>query len=402
MIVDYIESSDITLEVSVDGGDLVVRAKANRKRVKVGESVTFEAGVFQGPPSATYSFEWDFGDPSGPVTGKRVPYRPELAGVLFAQVAVRNLDPGCTIRCNGTDQVEVEVGEAPEQPEATDRRWRQRHARRRGLVGRQRRRRTGGGAGGGGGAGTNPGGEETESPEPAEEAKPEPKPEPKPPPPPPAKPFGMTISGVLINDTGTTARKLPAGQARRRRRGRPRGAGRRHPRLVPDGAWAGCSRWPSCGSGRFASAETSNCASHDRCHRHGGAALRARQRAAHPRLRRGDRRARVRPLRPRRVLRRAQPAPPARPPRARAGGATSARQALAVNDPAAAQLALMPLASSAQMADTLVTLVDGHDEPGIHDRRAKALADFDLSRCASSNAAACSCASAPRSASWAP
>jgi biopolymer transport protein ExbB/TolQ len=58
--------------------------------------------------------------------------------------------------------------------------------------------------------------------------------------------------------------------------------------------------------------------------------------------------------------------------------AASARQALSVNDAAAAQMALMPLASSAQMADTLATLVDGHDQPGIQDRRAKALADFDL------------------------
>ena len=58
--------------------------------------------------------------------------------------------------------------------------------------------------------------------------------------------------------------------------------------------------------------------------------------------------------------------------------AAGARQALSVDDPAAAQLALMPLASSAQMADTLVSLVDGHNEPGIQDRRAKALADFDL------------------------
>jgi len=59
--------------------------------------------------------------------------------------------------------------------------------------------------------------------------------------------------------------------------------------------------------------------------------------------------------------------------------AASARQALKVNDTPAAQQALLPLASSAQMADTLVTLVDRHDQPGIHDRRAKALADFDLS-----------------------
>ncbi|MDP1849091.1 MAG: MotA/TolQ/ExbB proton channel family protein [Solirubrobacteraceae bacterium] len=58
--------------------------------------------------------------------------------------------------------------------------------------------------------------------------------------------------------------------------------------------------------------------------------------------------------------------------------ATSARQALAMNDTPSAQQALMPLASSAQMADTLATLVEGHDKPGVDDRRAKALADFDL------------------------
>ena len=58
--------------------------------------------------------------------------------------------------------------------------------------------------------------------------------------------------------------------------------------------------------------------------------------------------------------------------------ATSARQALAMNDTPSAQQALMPLASSAQMADTLATLVEGHDQPGVEDRRAKALADFDL------------------------
>lgn len=55
-----------------------------------------------------------------------------------------------------------------------------------------------------------------------------------------------------------------------------------------------------------------------------------------------------------------------------------ARQALAANDASAAQQALLPLASSAQMADTLVNLVAAHDEPGLDDRRAKALADFDL------------------------
>jgi biopolymer transport protein ExbB/TolQ len=57
----------------------------------------------------------------------------------------------------------------------------------------------------------------------------------------------------------------------------------------------------------------------------------------------------------------------------------NARQALHANDTVAAQQALMPLASSAQMADTLANLVERHDQPGVDDRRAKALADFDLS-----------------------
>lgn len=58
--------------------------------------------------------------------------------------------------------------------------------------------------------------------------------------------------------------------------------------------------------------------------------------------------------------------------------ATSARWALAANDTPGAQQALMPLASSAHMAETLATLVERHDQPGVQDRRAKALADFDL------------------------
>jgi biopolymer transport protein ExbB/TolQ len=56
----------------------------------------------------------------------------------------------------------------------------------------------------------------------------------------------------------------------------------------------------------------------------------------------------------------------------------SARAALNEGDSASAQRALLPLASSAQMADTLVELVGQHGEVGAADRRAKALADFDL------------------------
>jgi biopolymer transport protein ExbB/TolQ len=56
----------------------------------------------------------------------------------------------------------------------------------------------------------------------------------------------------------------------------------------------------------------------------------------------------------------------------------SARRSLGLGDPPGAEQALLPLASSAQMADTLSELVARHDEPGANDRRAKALADFDL------------------------
>jgi biopolymer transport protein ExbB/TolQ len=57
---------------------------------------------------------------------------------------------------------------------------------------------------------------------------------------------------------------------------------------------------------------------------------------------------------------------------------TSARSALGEGDANSAQRALLPLASSAQMADALVEMVGHHGKPGSADRRAKALADFDL------------------------
>jgi biopolymer transport protein ExbB/TolQ len=57
----------------------------------------------------------------------------------------------------------------------------------------------------------------------------------------------------------------------------------------------------------------------------------------------------------------------------------SARSALGENDAASATRALLPLASSAQMADALIEVVGTQGRPGSTDRRAKALADFDLS-----------------------
>lgn len=210
IVVDYTEDTSVALEVSVDdAGDLALTAKASPTRVKVGEAVTFQAKVRFGVPGVQYSYEWDFGE--GPVAGKSVNYRPKLAGTLFAQVNVRNPDPTCTNRCTGTEQVTVEVGEAPEQPEDTTAGGANGTPGGAGSSGASGGGGSGSGAGGAGGAGTNPGGEDTSAPEPAEQARPEPKPESKPPPPPP-KPFGTTITGVLIDDVGTTARKLPAGE----------------------------------------------------------------------------------------------------------------------------------------------------------------------------------------------
>ncbi len=205
VVTEFIETSDIPLEVSVDGGDLVVKAKASRKKVKVGESVTFEATVSGGKPGVSYSFEWDFGDPSGPVNGKRVSYSPDLPGVLFAQVEVRDPDPGCTLRCGGTEQVQVDVGDTPKEPEDTSAGGANGTPGGAGSAGGTGGGGTGG-SGGGGGAGTATGAADPSAADPAAGAAPEAKP------PPPPKPFGTTISGVLINDTGTTARKLPGGK----------------------------------------------------------------------------------------------------------------------------------------------------------------------------------------------
>jgi biopolymer transport protein ExbB/TolQ len=56
----------------------------------------------------------------------------------------------------------------------------------------------------------------------------------------------------------------------------------------------------------------------------------------------------------------------------------AARQALADGDVPAAARALLPRATSAQMADALTQLVEQHGEPAASDRMAKILADFDL------------------------
>ena len=203
MLVEFTETSDVPLEVSVGGGDLAIRVTRSRKRIKVGESVTFGAKVRFGAPGTTYSYTWDYGE--GPVQGQRVTATAKDPGILFAQVEVRDNDPTCTISCGGTEQIQVEVGDVPEQPESTTAG---------GPNGTPGGGGSSGGTGGGGSGGSGSGsgsGTGTGGADPSAAAKPEPKAEPEPPPPPP-KPFGETISGVLINDTGATLEKLPGGE----------------------------------------------------------------------------------------------------------------------------------------------------------------------------------------------
>lgn len=203
VLAEFTETTDVPLEVSVDGGDLAIRVTRSRKKIKVGESVTFGAKVRFGAPGTTYSYTWDYGE--GPVNGAQVTATAKVPGILFAQVDVRDTDPSCTVRCGGTEQIQVEVGDVPEQPPAPTAGGPNGTAGGAGSSGG-----TGGGgsggSGGGSGSGTGTGGEDSSA-----TAKPAPKPEPKPPPPPP-KPFGETISGVLINDTGATVEKLPGGE----------------------------------------------------------------------------------------------------------------------------------------------------------------------------------------------
>ena len=207
ILAEFIETSDVPLEVSVDGGDLAIQVTRSRKKIKVGESVSLSARIRAGgAPNTSYTYTWEYGE--GPVEGTRVTATPKIPGTLFAQVEVRDNDPTCTIRCGGTETIEVEVGDVPEQPE-------------RPTAGGPGGTTGGGGSSGGtGGGGTGGSGDGTGSgtstssdgdPSTTSKPEPEPKPEPKPPPPPP-KPFGTTISGVLINDTGATVEKLPGGQ----------------------------------------------------------------------------------------------------------------------------------------------------------------------------------------------
>ena len=205
MLAEFTETTDVPLEVSVDGGDLAIKVTASRKKMKVGDTVTFSARIAAGgAPNTTYTYTWEYGE--GPVEGtaghrhRQGPGDPVRAGRgprqrhdLHDPLRRHRADPGRGRR------------RARAAPEPDGGRC-ERHARRRGLVGRDRRRRIRRQR-----QRRRQRHEHGHRRRPDATATPEPKPEPKPPPPPP-KPFGETISGLLINDTGATVEKLPGGK----------------------------------------------------------------------------------------------------------------------------------------------------------------------------------------------
>lgn len=199
------------LQISVNGGDMVVVASVNRSTIEEGENVSLSARVRFAPPGAQLRFEWDFNDGTPPQSGRFVTHTYKAPGQYQARITVRGTSGStgrCATECVGVDDVDITVGEGlpeelptPGTPGGAG-------------TGSGSGAGTGSGAGGSGsgagsGTGTDPSGTE-EEPEPA--VTPVPKPEPKPKPKPqPKKPFGVTISGVLINDIGAAVKNLPRG-----------------------------------------------------------------------------------------------------------------------------------------------------------------------------------------------
>jgi hypothetical protein len=195
------------LQINVNGGDISVTASVDQTRVNVGTTVTFSARVHFAPPGAQLTHHWDFGDGSPLKSGLSVRHVYDVASNYQARVTVRGSagsTPRCATSCAGTDAVDVTVGDPPPQPATTT------PSPGSGTgdpnVPGSSSGTGGGGQGGSGGDGSGTGTDPSAASEPAPTAKPKPKPKPK-------KPFGVTISGVLIDDPGVVVSKLPSGTA---------------------------------------------------------------------------------------------------------------------------------------------------------------------------------------------
>jgi hypothetical protein len=197
------------LQINVNGGDISVTASVDQSRVDAGATVTFSVRVHFAPPGAQLTYEWDFGDGSVPKRGIAVRHVYDAGSDYQARVTVRGSAGStsrCATTCVGTDAVDVTVGDPPPQPATTT------PSPGSGTgdpnVPGSSNGTGGGGQGGSGGDASGTGTDPSAASKPAPAAKPEPKPEPKPK---PEKPFGVTISGVLIDDPGVVVSKLPSG-----------------------------------------------------------------------------------------------------------------------------------------------------------------------------------------------
>lgn len=206
------------LQINVDSGDIKVVASASRNRISAGGSVTFGARVSFRPPGAQLTYEWDFGD--GDVkrtTGTTIGHVYDTPGSYQVRVSVRGTggaDQRCATYCGGTDAVNVTVGDPPRQPTTTT------PSPGSGTgdpnAAGSATGTGGGGQGGSGGSASGTGSDRSGASEPSAAAKPKPKPK---------RPFGVPISGVLIDDTGASVRKLPGGQRAGARKGARQTAG---------------------------------------------------------------------------------------------------------------------------------------------------------------------------------
>jgi hypothetical protein len=201
-------ASDGPLQVNINTGDISVTASVDRSHVNAGTGVTFSASVRFAPPGAQLTYEWDFGDGSPPKTGRTIKHVYDTGNNYQARVRVTGAGGStqrCGTSCVGTDSVDVTVGDPPPQPTSTT-------PSPGSGTGDPNAAGTadgtgGGGQGGSGGSGAGTGRDPSGTSDPAAAAKPKPKPKP------PKQPFGVTISGVLIDDAGMTVKKLPSGKA---------------------------------------------------------------------------------------------------------------------------------------------------------------------------------------------
>lgn len=115
---DVVSAPGTAIEMTVDGGTLLsVSASASPSKVKVGQTVTFHAGVRVAPSGAQLSYTWEFGDGTTG-TGATVTHRYDVSGDLQAQVKAEAAGGSqCSSICAGVKPVDVTVTGSERRPD---------------------------------------------------------------------------------------------------------------------------------------------------------------------------------------------------------------------------------------------------------------------------------------------